>query len=98
MAAAAYRESFFSVGQTFLSDGNLGRQECLAHPSVGLATVRAGNVIGGGDWALDRLVPDCVRALVAEEPILIRHPQSVRPWQHVLEPLSGYLLLDVLPI
>jgi len=93
MAAAAYRESFFSVGQTFLSDGNLGRQECLAHPSVGLATVRAGNVIGGGDWALDRLVPDCVRALVAEEPILIRHPQAVRPWQHVLEPLAGYLLL-----
>ncbi|MBE7480992.1 MAG: CDP-glucose 4,6-dehydratase [Polyangiaceae bacterium] len=60
---------------------------------VALATARAGNVIGGGDWAADRLVPDCVRALVAGAPLLVRNPSSVRPWQHVLEPLRGYLLL-----
>ncbi len=53
---------------------------------------RAGNVIGGGDWAPDRIVPDCVRALTAGEPIVVRNPDAVRPWQHVLEPLSGYLL------
>jgi CDP-glucose 4,6-dehydratase len=58
-----------------------------------LATARAGNVIGGGDWATDRLLPDCIRALLTGENILVRNPQSVRPWQHVLEPLSGYLLL-----
>jgi CDP-glucose 4,6-dehydratase len=58
-----------------------------------LATVRTGNVIGGGDWARDRLVPDIVRAVQAATPLLIRNPRSVRPWQHVLEPLSGYLLL-----
>lgn len=58
-----------------------------------LATARAGNVIGGGDWARDRLLPDCVRALVAGKKIEIRNPAAVRPWQHVLEPLSGYLLL-----
>lgn len=58
-----------------------------------LATARAGNVIGGGDWALDRLIPDCVRAINAGEKIEIRNPIAVRPWQHVLEPLSGYLLL-----
>lgn len=61
--------------------------------SVRIASVRAGNVIGGGDWALDRIVPDCVRALQADEPIEVRNPDAVRPWQHVLEPLSGYLLL-----
>jgi CDP-glucose 4,6-dehydratase len=55
--------------------------------------VRAGNVVGGGDWGEDRLVPDCIRALSGGETILIRNPASVRPWQHVLEPLSGYLLL-----
>ncbi|MDD2714565.1 MAG: CDP-glucose 4,6-dehydratase [Candidatus Wallbacteria bacterium] len=60
---------------------------------VKIASVRAGNVIGGGDWAPDRLVPDCVRAWSKGEPVLIRNPQSVRPWQHVLEPLRGYLLL-----
>jgi CDP-glucose 4,6-dehydratase len=60
---------------------------------VAVATVRAGNVIGGGDWAKDRLVPDCIRALEEKRSINIRNPQSVRPWQHVLEPLSGYLLL-----
>ncbi len=58
-----------------------------------MATARAGNVIGGGDWAKDRLVPDCVRALHSGQKIELRNPSSVRPWQHVLEPLSGYLLL-----
>ena len=57
----------------------------------GVASVRAGNVIGGGDWAADRLVPDCMRSLVAQRTIQVRNPKSVRPWQHVLEPLSGYL-------
>ncbi|MHB9003109.1 MAG: CDP-glucose 4,6-dehydratase [Coriobacteriia bacterium] len=60
---------------------------------VRIASARAGNVIGGGDWALDRIVPDCVRALEADTPILVRNPDAVRPWQHVLEPLSGYLQL-----
>jgi len=58
-----------------------------------LSSVRAGNVIGGGDWREDRLVPDCIRALKKSEPVGIRSPRSVRPWQHVLEPLSGYLSL-----
>lgn len=58
-----------------------------------MATARAGNVIGGGDWALDRLIPDCVRAIEAREEIEIRNPVATRPWQHVLEPLSGYILL-----
>lgn len=61
--------------------------------SYAMATARAGNVIGGGDWAEDRLVPDCIRAINKNIPIIIRNPISVRPWQHVLEPLSGYLLL-----
>jgi CDP-glucose 4,6-dehydratase len=61
--------------------------------SVAVATARAGNVIGGGDWATDRLIPDCIHALLAGEPIRIRNPHSIRPWQHVLEPLSGYLTL-----
>jgi len=60
---------------------------------VGLGTCRAGNVIGGGDWALDRIIPDAVRALEEGRPVPIRNPSSVRPWQHVLEPLYGYLLL-----
>lgn len=60
---------------------------------VSLASVRAGNVIGGGDWAKDRIIPDCIRALEAGKPIEIRNPKAVRPWEHVLEPLSGYLLL-----
>jgi CDP-glucose 4,6-dehydratase len=60
---------------------------------VALATARAGNVVGGGDWAPDRLVPDALRAWQAGEPVAIRYPQAVRPWQHVLEPLAGYLLL-----
>ena len=61
-----------------------------------VASVRAGNVIGGGDWASDRLVPDCIRALLDGRPIEVRHPHSVRPWQHVLEPLSGYLTVGAL--
>jgi CDP-glucose 4,6-dehydratase len=61
--------------------------------NIGFATARAGNVIGGGDWAKDRIIPDCVRALLNENPIAIRNPDAVRPWQHVLDPLSGYLLL-----
>lgn len=58
-----------------------------------IASVRAGNVIGGGDWALDRIIPDCIRALEAGNPIDIRSPKAIRPWQHVLEPLGGYMLL-----
>ena len=61
--------------------------------SMAMATARAGNVIGGGDWALDRLMPDCVRSINKGIDIEIRNPIAVRPWQHVLEPLSGYLLL-----
>ena len=61
--------------------------------NLGSASVRAGNVIGGGDWALDRIVPDCIRAIQSGEAINIRSPHATRPWQHVLEPLSGYLLL-----
>jgi CDP-glucose 4,6-dehydratase len=61
-----------------------------------VASVRAGNVIGGGDWAPDRIIPDSVGALVAGEPIVVRNPDAVRPWQHVLEPLSGYLQLGAL--
>lgn len=64
-----------------------------AESATRVASVRAGNVIGGGDWALDRIIPDCIRALSAERPIVVRNPDAVRPWQHVLEPLSGYLHL-----
>lgn len=58
-----------------------------------IATARAGNVIGGGDWAKDRIIPDIIRSLTNNKPIIVRNPQAVRPWQHVLEPLAGYLLL-----
>lgn len=60
---------------------------------VSLASVRAGNVIGGGDWALDRIIPDCIKALEQDKVIYIRSPKAIRPWEHVLEPLSGYMLL-----
>ncbi|KRF18687.1 CDP-glucose 4,6-dehydratase [Paenibacillus sp. Soil787] len=80
LVTASYRNSFFH------SDNYL-------HHGVALATVRAGNVIGGGDWAYERLIPDCIRAFLKEDVINIRNPHAVRPWQHVLEPLSGYLLL-----
>ncbi|MGP7817099.1 CDP-glucose 4,6-dehydratase [Niallia sp. 01092] len=76
----AYRNSFFNSGN-YESHG------------VAIGTARAGNVIGGGDWAEDRLIPDCVRTLLNGEKILIRNPHAIRPWQHVLDPLSGYLTL-----
>ncbi len=69
------------------------RRSFLADAGVGLASVRAGNVIGGGDWAEDRLIPDILRAFEESRPLIIRNPNAVRPWQHVLEPLSGYLQL-----
>ena len=69
------------------------RKSFFNDSEIGMATARAGNVIGGGDWAKDRLVPDILRALQAGESVLIRNPHAIRPWQHVLEPLSGYLLL-----
>lgn len=61
--------------------------------NIDLATARAGNVIGGGDWAVDRIIPDAFRALESGQPLVLRNPESTRPWQHVMEPLSGYLLL-----
>lgn len=64
-------------------------------PELGAATTRAGNVIGGGDWVVDRIVPDCIRAIRAGQPIRLRNARATRPWQHVLEPLSGYLLLAI---
>ncbi len=78
LVAASYRASFFT--------GISG------HPAR-IATARAGNVIGGGDWSEDRLAPDCVRSFMKNIPVLLRSPQAVRPWQHVLEPLAGYLRL-----
>jgi CDP-glucose 4,6-dehydratase len=77
LVIAAYRRSFFS------------QPDSLVH----LASARAGNVIGGGDWAEDRIVPDCIRALKDQRPIPVRNRIATRPWQHVLEPLSGYLWL-----
>jgi CDP-glucose 4,6-dehydratase len=78
---AAYRNSFFNPK-------DYGKKH-----QVAVATARAGNVIGGGDWAQDRLVPDIVRSIAEGKKVLIRSPSAIRPWQHVLEPLSGYLLL-----
>lgn len=69
------------------------RKSFLKDTSFAMATARAGNVIGGGDWARDRLVPDILKALEQQQPLLIRNPHAIRPWQHVLEPLSGYLVL-----
>jgi CDP-glucose 4,6-dehydratase len=69
------------------------RASFLETEGIAMATARAGNVIGGGDWALDRLVPDILRALEQDKPVQIRNPHAIRPWQHVLEPLSGYLIL-----
>ena len=80
IVAHAYRRSFFSSPDSLIS----------------MATARAGNVIGGGDWSEDRIVPDCVRSLLKQEPINVRNPVATRPWQHVLEPLSGYLWLGAL--
>lgn len=80
LAISSWRRSFMNP------------QEYARH-GKSIASVRAGNVVGGGDWAQDRIVPDCIRALESNRPIEIRSPKSVRPWQHVLEPLSGYLTL-----
>lgn len=69
------------------------RASFFAQKGIAIATARAGNVIGGGDWAEDRLVPDCIRAFSGGDCVELRYPKAVRPWQHVLEPLSGYLML-----
>ncbi|MGH9456549.1 MAG: CDP-glucose 4,6-dehydratase [Thermoanaerobaculia bacterium] len=78
LATASFRSSYF---------GRSGRHRAR------IATARAGNVVGGGDWGLERLVPDCMRAFAAGRSVQLRHPDAVRPWQHVLEPLAGYLAL-----
>ncbi len=80
LTVASWRRSFFPPARA-------------REHGVYVATARAGNVIGGGDWARDRIVPDLVRALSSGEPLRVRNPASIRPWQHVLEPLSGYLAL-----
>ena len=80
LVTAAYRNSFFNP------------RDYKKH-GVALASARAGNVIGGGDWAEDRLIPDIIRAGLRGEKVRIRNPRAIRPWQHVLEPLSGYMLL-----
>ncbi|MGN7292454.1 CDP-glucose 4,6-dehydratase [Rhizobium sp. SAFR-030] len=80
LVTSAYRRSYFSEG---------GRGQW----PVALGSARAGNVIGGGDWALDRLIPDIMRSIAGNRTVFIRNPHAIRPWQHVLEPLSGYLLL-----
>lgn len=80
LVTSAYRNSYFNPADH-------------QRHGVGIASARAGNVVGGGDWATDRLVPDCVRAVLKREKILVRSPRAIRPWQHVLEPLSGYLTL-----
>lgn len=79
LVVTAYQHSYFSA------DRNAG--------AAVVGSARAGNVIGGGDWALDRLVPDILRSLLKGQPTLIRNPQATRPWQHVMEPLHGYLML-----
>jgi CDP-glucose 4,6-dehydratase len=80
LVSMAYRNSFFNI-------------EKYKEHGVALATARAGNVIGGGDWAEDRLIPDFIRAIEAKQKVSIRNPHAIRPWQHVLEPLQGYLML-----
>ena len=80
LVTAGYRNSYFNPQK-------------YAEHGIAIASARAGNVIGGGDWAQDRLIPDMLRAIARGEPVLIRNPDAVRPWQHVLEPLSGYLTL-----
>ncbi len=77
---SSYRNSFFSDGE-------------FDQHNTAIASVRAGNVIGGGDWADDRLIPDIIRSFQNDETVRIRNPNAIRPWQHVLEPLSGYLML-----
>jgi CDP-glucose 4,6-dehydratase len=82
LVISAYRKSYFSASTSHLDS-----------PGIRVASARAGNVIGGGDWALDRIVPDCIRALHRGDTIPVRNKIATRPWQHVLEPLSGYLWL-----
>jgi CDP-glucose 4,6-dehydratase len=84
----AFRRSFFSAG--LHADASAGGADA---PGTRLASARAGNVIGGGDWGEDRLLPDMMRAALAGERVRVRNPNSIRPWQHVLNPLSGYLVL-----
>ena len=81
IVTSAYLRSFFSPESYGRTHG------------VGLASVRAGNVIGGGDWGADRLIPDCIKALRRKENIIIRYPNAVRPWQFVLEPIRGYVMI-----
>ncbi len=81
LVTSAYRQSFFS------------ENIATSTSSAALASARAGNVIGGGDWSLDRLIPDALAAFKAGKPLIVRNPLATRPWQHVLEPLAGYLLL-----
>lgn len=83
IVSASYRQSFFPVTQLRQPGGH----------QVAVATARAGNVIGGGDWSADRLIPDLVRGFLSGDPVRIRRPHAIRPWQHVLEPLCGYLTL-----
>lgn len=80
LVTSGYRQSFFSP-------------EKYSKHKVAIASARAGNVIGGGDWSEDRLIPDAIKAFEAKEALMIRNPLATRPWQHVLEPLSGYLIL-----
>lgn len=80
LVTSSYRNSFFNP-------------QNYENHEIAIASARAGNVIGGGDWAPNRLVPDCIRAILKDEKMKIRNPHAIRPWQHVLEPLSGYLLL-----
>ena len=80
LVTSAYRNSFFNIAK-------------YEEHGVALATARAGNVIGGGDWAEDRLIPDFMRAIQAKQKVSIRNPHAIRPWQHVLEPLYGYMML-----
>lgn len=82
---SAYRNSFFP-------------KESISKHGISVSSVRAGNVIGGGDWGEDRIVPDCIRALAQNKPILVRNPNSVRPWQYVLDVLAGYLQLAELQL
>ena len=83
IVSAAYRQSYFPVEKLGRPDGH----------RVAVVTARAGNVIGGGDWSMDRLLPDLVRGFLSGKPVLIRRPHAIRPWQHVLEPLHGYIRL-----
>ena len=80
LVVSAYRQSYFSPDH-------------FDKHNVAIASARAGNVIGGGDWSDDRLIPDAIQAFESQKPLVIRNPLATRPWQHVLEPLSGYLVL-----